>query len=586
VFLVTTADRRNWKEDEKILFLGEWCKIYDQRHVWSKLDYQVLPYHWDDRARLHQDYLHLRNVYERYLGQLAERLNEIHRVDHSVRYWRIIVGPWLFFFIQSLYDRYLSICNAAQSRLVTNTWIATPPPGSWTPKEFSQFVRWFIGDEYNHYIYSYLIEALGEIPFEVQEQRPTFPSEDSNRTNGSALKRGLRRFLESYGRRIPSRWHKVVFVDSGLSLRDLLKLQFSLGQWPDPSIAQVIPKDIPVNETLRKSVALGPGESRFELVLDGLVPEQIPRVYLEGYAEMQQAAAAAFPKQASLIFTPLAHAGFEAFKFWAADQVERGAKLALANHGGNYGSGLWMTYEEHEIEISDRYYTWGWGIDGDSKTVPLSARKFASSQEKLKPRPDGTILWVAMSLPRYSYWMYSLPVGPQMLNYLDDQQRFARSVSPAVHDLLKLRLYMHDYGWNELSRWNDIDPTLTCYQGPTPMEEQLNESRLMIATYNATTQLETFVSNFPTVMFWNPRHWELRPAAQPYFDELRDAGILHDTPESAAALVNEIYQDPQSWWLAPKVQRARDRYCERFIRTNKDWLHEWKAELLSQISDT
>src|ERR1700752_1167886 len=116
VFLVTTADQRYWKTDEKILFLGEWCKIYDQKPVWSKLDYQVLPYHWDDRDQLYRDYLFLRDLYERYLKQLAERLNEIHEVDHSVRYWRIIVGPWLAYFIQSSFDRYLSICNAAKSR--------------------------------------------------------------------------------------------------------------------------------------------------------------------------------------------------------------------------------------------------------------------------------------------------------------------------------------------------------------------------------------------------------------------------------------------------------------------------------------
>ena len=45
MFLVTTADQRFWKTDEKILFLGEWCKIYNQRHIWSNLDYEVLPYH-------------------------------------------------------------------------------------------------------------------------------------------------------------------------------------------------------------------------------------------------------------------------------------------------------------------------------------------------------------------------------------------------------------------------------------------------------------------------------------------------------------------------------------------------------------
>ena len=49
MFLVLTADQRFWKTDEKILFLGEWCRLYRHKPIWSGLDAEVLPYHWDDR---------------------------------------------------------------------------------------------------------------------------------------------------------------------------------------------------------------------------------------------------------------------------------------------------------------------------------------------------------------------------------------------------------------------------------------------------------------------------------------------------------------------------------------------------------
>lgn len=113
------------------------------------------------------------------------------------------------------------------------------------------------------------------------------------------------------------------------------------------------------------------------------------------------------------------------------------------------------------------------------------------------------------------------------------------------------------------------------------MLDQLNESRLFIGTYNATTYLETFAANFPTVMFWNPDHWELNPSAQPYFDELRNVGIFHDTPESAAVMVNEISNDPASWWNQPEIQKTKDQFCFQFARTSDNWLDEWKKELNS-----
>ena len=30
-FLVTTADENTWPENEKILFLGEWCRLYARK---------------------------------------------------------------------------------------------------------------------------------------------------------------------------------------------------------------------------------------------------------------------------------------------------------------------------------------------------------------------------------------------------------------------------------------------------------------------------------------------------------------------------------------------------------------------------
>ena len=33
--LVTTAIEEIWGKDEEILFLGEWCKKYNRKKIWS-----------------------------------------------------------------------------------------------------------------------------------------------------------------------------------------------------------------------------------------------------------------------------------------------------------------------------------------------------------------------------------------------------------------------------------------------------------------------------------------------------------------------------------------------------------------------
>ena len=69
----------------------------------------VFPYHWNNRAKLYDAYKYVGKVYEHYLLLLSERLNHIHCLNHSVRYWRIVVGPWLQHFITVLFDKYCSI---------------------------------------------------------------------------------------------------------------------------------------------------------------------------------------------------------------------------------------------------------------------------------------------------------------------------------------------------------------------------------------------------------------------------------------------------------------------------------------------
>ena len=74
MFLITTADERTWKKDEPLLFAGDWCKLYSRRHIWSKLNHKVLPYHWDDHTMRNSDYKYLQHLYDQYLIELAQKV--------------------------------------------------------------------------------------------------------------------------------------------------------------------------------------------------------------------------------------------------------------------------------------------------------------------------------------------------------------------------------------------------------------------------------------------------------------------------------------------------------------------------------
>jgi putative transferase (TIGR04331 family) len=578
MLLATTADQRFWGTDSRVLFLGEWCRLYSQKHIWSLLDHEVFPYHWDDREKLYEDYHLLDQIYESCLNQLVEQLNQLHKTDFPTRYWRIVVGPWLFYFIEILYDRYLSICAVEKSGKVSNVLLPVPDSTVWAAKNFSEFRDKVFRDPLNQYLYTEIIRFSKKIPYETKDLPLFNPQEKIGATSPKSLTQSLQTLAGKLGRFLPDTMNKVVFVNSYIKPMELACLQISLGQFPNPYPPEVQINSFPINVVMRERIVIDAGSTAFETLLQKMIPSFLPTVYVEGYQDMHQRALHTFFRKPKVIYTTNALYGNEGFTFWAAWHVAQGTKLVTSQHGGHYGVLKWSAQETHEIKVADRYFTWGWEEKGESRAIPMPSVQLSSRTKGLKANPDGYILWVGFNGPRYSYWLYSIPMGPQLIDYFIDQKRFAEEASKDVRRLLLYRLLSVDFDWDQKKRLADLIPSVTLYEGPKSFYQQLNEARLSISTYNSTTYLETFAANFPTLLFWNPNHWEVRPSAQPYFDELKEMEILHDTPESAASKLNTIYQDPLTWWQSPQIQKVRKRFCSRFARTSPHWISEWRTE--------
>jgi putative transferase (TIGR04331 family) len=579
MLLATTADQRFWGTDSRVLFLGEWCRLYSQKHIWSLLDHEVLPYHWDDREKLYQDYHLLDQIYESCLSQLVEQLNELHHTDFPTRYWRIIIGPWLFYFIQVVYDRYLSICAAEKSGKVTNVLLPKTDSTDWTAKDYYEFRDRVFYDPFNQFLYSEIIQFLGNLPYEITSFSP-LSSPKTNTTSDKPLVNIVKKFFKIFGSLLPDKFNEIVFVNSYIKPTELILLQISLGQLPSPYQPTVETKSFPTDHAMRDKITIATGPTVFESLLQKIIPSLLPQVYMEGYQDMRQRAQHVFPGTPKVIYTTNALYAEEGFKFWTAWNTAQGTTLVTSQHGGHYGQAKWSAQEAHETQVADKYFTWGWEKENDPRITPMPSGQMISKIKNVKAKVDGYILWVGLGSPRYSYWLYSTPMGPQLIDYFIDQKRFAEEASEDVRRLLLYRLYsVEDFGLDQKKRLADLVPSVTLYEGPKSFYQQLNEARLCISTYNSSTYLEAFAADFPTLLFWNPNHWEVRPSAQPYFDELKEMKILHDTPESAASKLNTIYQDPLTWWQSPEIQKVRKRFCSRFARTSPHWISEWRTEL-------
>ena len=157
--LVTTALEETWPEDPQtpVLFLVNGNVYILEKDRWSAMNAEVLLYHWDDRQKLYADYLYIRDFYERALAKLGVRLNEIHNADHSPRYWRILIGPWLGYFLQVCFDRWSSVQQVLNQPEELEATVLDYPVQAIIPQNMQQFIGMLTGDEWNQYFYAKII---------------------------------------------------------------------------------------------------------------------------------------------------------------------------------------------------------------------------------------------------------------------------------------------------------------------------------------------------------------------------------------------------------------------------------------------
>ena len=566
-FLVTTALEDTWPVDNSpVLFLGEWCRLYSKKSSWENLDSVVAPYHWDDRQKLYKDYLYLQSLYEVLLKQLASQLNELHKVDHSLRYWRILIGPWLGYFIQMLFDRSVMLQQVLCKFDISDVHVIRRSEGELVPNDMAEFESLFTKDHWNEFVYGQIL-GLMDVQFDkvdIQNHISDLPNDVNIATPSVRLKRIFAGVLSRVSGIFCSN-NEYFFIASYLGKWNESLIQMKLIQLPKLWRSFVVP-DNTFDSAQRQWLMPGFEDiDEFSKLAIALIPVNIPKAYVEGYKKLVfLTESLPWPKKPKAIFTSGSWCSDDVFKAWAARKTESGVPLIIGQHGGNYGMASWNFNEDHQIEIADQFISWGWKKSGYKNISPLGNFK-DSFKRKLSSRKDGIALMVEMTMPRQSYHLYSVPVSSeQWLEYFEDQCRFVGSLPECLQDQLIVRLYSSDYGLSQRQRWLDQFPNIKLDEGVKPMKELLDNTRIYISTYNATTYLESLSRNLPTIIFWNPKHSELRDTALPYFEKLRSVGIFHDAPESAAQQMASVWNDVSSWWESAEVQAVRMDFCDRY----------------------
>lgn len=582
--LITTADERTWKFDRPVIFLGEWCRLYDRKHIWQDMDAVVAAPYGLGQAHMDADHAEARAHEEKLFPMLCDALNKYHGTQHDQKFWRIVLGHWLRRYVDVILNRVRTLELCLRVHQLSSTTVFSDECYALSPLDSYAAIWAFNDDRWNSALYAHILNLLGvaSCPVEVISGDTT----EGFRWITTATEIPLKKRILKWGHQQATnlsgllvKENDAFIINSSLPKKEEVKLQLALGQVPQWWISQQLiftkKPDRVLRQSLSGQIAGRTSDSLFGIMCS-LAFELMPVCYLEGFIELtEKALQLHWPKKPKFIFTSNNFDTDEVFKLWVATKVESGCKYVTGQHGSNYGTYRYMCPSVEEA-TADRFLTWGW-TDGLPQHTPAFIFKTAGRKAEAC-NPNGGLLLIELHA---GLMLSTWDVAAEFNTYFEDQQSFIEKLQKPLRKHLTVRLH-HGHTnlkWGEENRWREFDPAIRLDTGSSNISKLIMQSRLIIHSYDSSGILETLSQNIPTLAFWQNDFDHLRESAKPYYQLLVDAGIVHLTPESAAAKVNEIWDDVASWWLQASVQEARKQFCDRYARVSQHPVYELKKIL-------
>lgn len=581
-YLITTCDKNTWMKEGPVIFLGEWCKDYNLKSIWEKMDAIVASPYGVLKKERDRDYNKARKIENNLTQILAAELNNIHNENKSPRYWRVLFAPWLRRYIEVMINRIQTINQLLNNYEISGTTYFNDIKYSLACQDSRAAIYSYDDKLWNNILYKKIIHKLNKnIKSKIiKNESNGFVVNDEN----NLIKKILYIFF-LYVRKVIkslSSNNNGVYLDSKLNLKEKIKLYFYFKQLPIFWISKILNLHIPNNQNKRLSLNSAMKKIEYsdqtEKIIYEMVFELIPVCYLEGYNKLKNLSnKMGLPSKPKFIFTSYAYDYDDLFKMWAAENIEKGSKYIISQHGNNYGTHRYINPSVEET-LADKFLTWGW------KYSDIKYQKsfiFKTSGFSLKKNLKSKKLLIIQEDVHHRYWTYD---HYNLYNiYFEKLKNFTNHLSSDVKNEIVIRVHnsYKNHTFNEYKRWLDFDPNLNLELSTKNYWESIKNSKLVVFTYDTTGLLELLSLNIPFIAFWETGTDHLRDDVVIDYNLLKEQGIIHYSTESASNKIHEIWDDVDKWWNKGSLQNARKIFCDKYARTVDEPAKEIKNIILT-----
>ena len=538
-----------------ILFLNEGCKLYKTN---KKYNYELYKYNRVLKYKirsLEKNFFYLLKIYEFLLKELSASLNKIHNLNYSVESWRIIIGPWLFEFISIIFYNWKKIRYVNSNYLIKYVEIAKFKKKRIYFSDNNDFFYSSITDEFNNQIYTDLLKYFKNIKIKyfIANKKIKW-----KRNKSSSFIIRFLSFITKFSQLFLNR--KFFFLDPYFNIIIRWLLEIRLGQFPSLYTSPAF-KSFFLNKEFREK-KINTNRNKFINILNDLVYKYIPISYLENFNKYQKEVQIInWPKNPKVIFSSNSFFYDDFFKIWLVEKKKKlNSKFFSGQHGGNFFITKFNFHDLHQKKISDKILTWGY----KKKNIYEPMFNFKTAFKDIKSNSEGSLLIIDSEISRFpssSLTYNNFEFSP----HLNNKFNFIKKLNSNIRSQLIFRPYNFNMRWGTLNRLKRIDNSIKIDINKN-FYDSFNNIRICVVPQNGTVLLETLNLNFPTIIYFDPKHDLLTNDAAYYFDILKEVNVFFDNSTTAAKHLNNIWSQVDKWWYNKKTQDAISKFCNRFSK--------------------
>jgi len=594
MFLALTPHPQFWEfRNNSIMLLGDWCINDKTKPILEGKNYSIVQSPWKDK-RIYESVPYCFELMRFWMPHFTKILNEVHGIEKTERYWKVLLSCWLYDYISILYDKYLRIEKAIEEYGDIETYFLNE--NAFLPL-LNLETQWKLlaDDDFHLQMFSIIGREMGlnakTVNLSKKERRlytDLSAQTQWKRKLKSLVIQGITKILQNL-----NQFLKKDVILEGFAAGYKFKLSQVLGQnllysVPNIHFGYLENEECgSVSKNLNRDVLEKlPSRNKFEQIARKAINIGFPQVCFEKYETILKGVTPYIQKRRKMAIAITNWYADEPFKFVAAEIADEGGRLIGLQQGGAFGAVIDMASELVERYITDVFVGSGWSEKEDIKkeiceVVPLPIPKYSKIKNSHRCKTDKCI-FVGNMIPKYVYKIQTFLIPEEMEEYFHWKCIFFKKLREDILKRFCYRPFFGDYGWNEIGRIKKEFLEMDILRGGN-LISKMKKCKLVVSDHLGSSHLESLIMNVPTVLYWDKEIFKIRPSAVKYFDSLRDAKILHDEPASAAAHINDVFDDVNKWWGSESVQNVRVQFVNYMGLSSKNWMYEWSDFVKKQL---